>query len=71
MAGWDESMLQLEIKENLVVEKKKLRKDGINKTKEEFDGGMKHIYVNRDKRDTGSTSRRGRHGNSYIESTER
>ena len=41
-----------------------------NKTNQYFEDGMKQMWVEI-KRDTGQTSRRGRHGNSHLKSTER
>ena len=53
-----------------MVEKKGIRKDVLNKNKRRL--RWRHEPdVGRDKRDTRQTSRRGRHGNSYITSTKR
>ena len=55
-----------------MVEKKGIRKEVVNKTNEDFDDGMKQAWVGiKGTPGTGQTSKRGRHGNSYIKSTAR
>ena len=73
MAGCEEyATARKKEKKMVLIEEKKngLWKYVIHKTNEAFDGGIKQIWV-RDKKDTGPTSRRGRHGSSYDKSTER
>ena len=70
-AGWEEYATARNKVKWMIKKKKKGRwKDVIYKINEDFDGGMKQMWVGI-KRDTGSTSRRGRHGNNCIKSTER
>ena len=68
--GWKEcAIAKRKVKE--MVEKKVIRKDVVNGTNEDFEGGMKQMWVGT-KRDNGQKSRRGRDGNhSYLKSIER
>ena len=66
------------IKEMVEKKKKKKKKRGIwigktysIETKKDFEGGIKQMWVEIKKRDTGQASRRGRHRNSYLKGTER